>query len=523
MGAIKYLYLHTLKNKTKQALRKPITYFYIGLIVFYMTLVPLGFGEMAGDLGVANPFGMAGIFTAIGFWLVPGNIIAYAKRKGLVFRSSDVHFMFPCPISPKLILLYAHIRNLFMQILVTVFAVVCGGVVFKVALWKLAIYAVFALVVENIFEACTMMLIYGTEKLGEKQLDWIRKGAYALVGALVVIGFVYYLREGLSMQTVKNYLHSEAIQMVPVVGWYTSVIHLLFVGPSAINIAGTAAYVLMTIIVLIMAIRMKCSGNYFEDAMKFADDYEELLDKRKQGNNETRLGKKQKFGKATVTWKGSGAKAIYYRQLLEYKKTRFFIFDITSLFFLLAGIGIAILYVREGGFGDITEYVIPLASGYLVFVFTALNGKWARELKSPYTYLIPGSDFAKLWNATKIQVLQSFLNAVVITLPGAIVMKLGPWVTVFCIIFTTLVAANKLYVLAVAEIVTGNALGNVGKQFFQMLVQGFVLGFAVLGAVVGHYIGGLELSYAIMDIVLLVITALFMVLASLNFYRMEAA
>ena len=108
--------------------------------------------------------------------------------------------------------------------------------------------------------------------------------------------------------------------------------------------------------------------------------------------------------------------------------------------------------------------MIPMVSGYLIFVFTALNGKWAKELKSPYTYLIPDSAFRKLMNATAMQHVQSLVNACLITVPGGVVMGMAPMEILLCIVFYVVLSANKLYALAVAEVVVGATLGAFGRQ-----------------------------------------------------------
>lgn len=521
MGAVGYLYRRTLINRIKMSLHKPVTYFYMGLILFYMAFMPYSLRIMAMNGGIDSPGGMAGVLTLFAFWLIPGNLIAYAKRKGLVYRSCDVHFLFPSPIGPKQVLLYAHLRTIPMQILLNLFVVICGGFIFRVPVWKLVVYFLFSVVVENVLECCVMLLLYGTERLNEKQRSLIIKAAYGLLGILVIIGAYMYFLEGLSFQTVIHFLHSDAVQMVPVIGWYISVLHLLFTGATAVNIAGTILYFCLLAGVVTAAVRMKCTGAFYEDAMKFAEDYEEVLANRRQGGTDKRLGKKQKFGKASVNWKRTGAGALFSRQLLEYKKSRFFIFDTSTVFALAAGIIIPWLYVREEGFGAFTPFVIPAVSAYLIFIFTTLNGKWAKELKSPYTYMIPDSAFSKLVNATAIQIIQSLVNGLLITVPGAVVMGLSPVTTVLCVLAYVALSANKLYALAVAEIVVGGTMGTFGKQLFQMLIQMIVIGTAIMGAVLGFTMGGIDLAYLIMDVFMVLFTAIFMIVASLNFYRME--
>lgn len=523
MGAVGYLYRRTMANWIKKALHRPVTYVYIVIFLFYLSAVPFSLRMIAEQYGIDSPDGMASVLTALAFWMIPANLVAYAKRKGLVYRNSDVHFLFPSPVSPKKVLLYAHIRTLFMQVLLNLFAAACGVIIFRVAAWRLILYVLFSLVVENVTEGCLMLIFYGSERIGEDRRKWIVAAAYGLIGVLVVIGLYYYLTQGLSTAALGNFLNSDAVKLVPVAGWYISVIHLLFTGVTAMSVLGTLLYFCLLAAVVYGAARMKCTGAFYEDAAKFAEDYEEVLQVNRQGGARMRIGRKKKFGRASVNWKGTGARALFYRQLLEYKKGRFFIFDVSTLFSLGAGIGIAWLYLREGSFGGLEPYIIPMVSAYITFIFTTLNGKWARELKSPYTYLIPDSAFAKLLNATGIQLIQCLINGVLITVPGAVVMGLPPVTAVLCVAACAVLASNKLYALAVAEIAVGGKMGTVGKQFFQLFIQGFVITAAVLGAVLGYNVSGVTLAYCIMDIFLILFTLAFMVIAALNFYKMETA
>lgn len=513
-------------NRIRMALHKPVTYFYAVFILIYLTAVPVSLKMTAEAMGVDSAEGLAGVLTIMAFWMIPANLIAYAKRKGLVYRNSDVHFLFPAPVSPKRVLVYAYLRTLFVQILLNLFIVVYGGVMFHVETWRLVVYFVFSVFVENTLEGGIMILIYGSERMGEKQRGLIVKAAYGLVGILVVLGIYRYLQDGFGMRTVSSFLHSDMVQAVPLIGWYIGVIHLLFVGPSAVNTAVSVCYALALAAVSAAAWRMKCTGAYYEDAMKFAEDYEEVLESRRQGNTQKRLGRKQKFGKASVRWRGCGGRALFYRQLLEYKKNKYFIFDINTAVALIAGAGMAYFLIRENGLremGGFADFMIPVVSGYLIFIFTGFNGKWAKELTSPYTYLIPDTPFRKMVNAMMMQHIQSFVNACLITLPAAFAMGMPPVRALLCILFYVLLSANKLYALAVAYAVTGNTLGQTGRQLLQMFLQGMAIFAAVIGAAAGMTTMGIGAAYLFMDLSLLLFTVIFMVIAMLNFYNMETA
>ena len=82
MGAIGYLYRRTLVNRIKMALRRPITYFYIVVILFYIVVMPFSIKVWTEQFSIDSPEGLTGVLTVFAFWLVPGNLIAFAKRKG---------------------------------------------------------------------------------------------------------------------------------------------------------------------------------------------------------------------------------------------------------------------------------------------------------------------------------------------------------------------------------------------------------------------------------------------------------
>lgn len=177
MGAVGYLYRRTLANRVKKALHKPVTYVYIVFVLFYLSVVPVSLRVMAEQMGIDSPDGMVLVLTFLALWIVPANLAAYAKRRGLVYRSSDAHFLFPSPVSPKRVLVYAYIRTLFMQVLLNLFAVACGVIIFRVEAWRLAVYVLFSLVVENVTEGCIMLMLYGSERMGESQRKWIVRAA----------------------------------------------------------------------------------------------------------------------------------------------------------------------------------------------------------------------------------------------------------------------------------------------------------------------------------------------------------
>ncbi len=518
MGTIWYLYRKSFKNKFKKAVKKPITYFYLVLVLFYVFVMPFSIKVLLEEFQWQSADKLVLIFTVIAFWLVPANFISYAKRKGLIFRNSDVHFLFTSPVSPKVVLLYSHIRNLFVYVIVTIIVMLAGIFFFHTTLLQMLAYFVVAMILENMLESAVMILLYGSERIGDKGRKIVEIISYVLIAAFVVIALAKYAQQGLSVQMVMDYLLCDEIQMVPVVGWYISTMHLIFMGPDTLNIVCSILYVLTTLVLFVLAVKMPCSGEYYEDAMKFADDYQELLAKKMDGQT-ARLGKKEKFGKATVVYKGGGAKALFYKQLLEYKKSKFFIFDTQMIVvvILCAALG----YVWGEDMQEIKDFVLPLVMGYIVFCMSAVPGKWGAEIKSPYTFLLPDTPMRKLWYATLMEHVKSVITGLLIAIPAGILLKLPVHQVLLSVVFFTCLQACKIYNMVLAEVIVGNVVGKTGKQLFVLLLQGLVLGVTATVAVVGVMSFSMEVGYLMMIGVLAALAFALMTAANGCFDKME--
>ncbi len=524
MHALLYLTGRSLKNRIRKALHKPVTYIYLVIILFYLLAVPFGVRAMFEDIKLDSPEGMTAVFTVFAFWVIPVNLVAYARRKGLIYRRSDAHFLFPSPIGPKTILLYAHSKTLLTGLFMNIVLVLGCIYVFQVEPWRMLLYFLFTVVVENTLEGGIMLLLYGSERLGERERKWIVAVSYGLIGLLVLLAFVTCLGKSGSIrfEDVLAYLHSDGVQMVPLIGWYVAVLHLLFLGPTAVNVICSLLYLGTVVLVVWAAIRMKCTGEYFEDAEKFADDYDTVLETRRQGRTDVQLGRKKKVGKASITYRGKGAKAIFYRQLLEYKKSRFFIFDINTLCALIAGCFVSFLCSGEEGFAaENSSLILAGAMAYVTLIFSAYQGKWGKELLTPYTFLIPDNPFRKLWYATLMQHVQALVNGCLYVLVPVIVLHIPLSTAALTVLCYVVFCACKLYILTVAEVAVGNVLGNVGKQFFQLFLLGIVILLGVLGAALGMALGGINLAYVVMLVLLSLVLVILLTISTLCFYRME--
>lgn len=523
MNALFYLYRKTFINRMKKAIKRPVSYIYFAFIILYFVMIFWSFGPMIRDLSTDLASTLTAFLTIVIFIFLPSNLISYSKRKGLIFRHSDIHLLFPSPLSPKLILLYSHVRTMFMTLVLNIVMTIGGVLWFDMPVWKMLIYFIFSCVIENILEASLMILFYGNERFNKRQMKYFQGLMYLLIGTFVVIGIYMFIKEGVSMQVVTDYLHSPMIQMVPIIGWYISFIHMLFMGATTLNTIGSLLFIASVILLLIMAIRMKCIGDYYEDAMEFAEDYESAREKGSKGEVAV-VGWKKKYGKATVTYKGSYAKALFYRQLLEYKKNRFFIFGFYTLLCFGIGIFLAVLGYQDNfnNFGEYKIFIVLAVMAYLVFITISYRGKWGKELQRHYTYLIPDNSFRKLWYATLIEHIRAVIDGCLLATPLCIVLRIPLIQLVLMVITYVCLQACKLYAEVMVEAFLGNLLGTTAKHFAILFIEGIVIVIGIIGTVIGSIAVSVEIGFLMLIIIVTVMTLVMMAIASINFEKMES-
>lgn len=521
MNSLLYLKKRTFVNKLKKALRRPVTYIAAAGILGYAVMILWSFGMIAEDFGLDNPASFATVLSILVFLVMPADIISYTKRKGLVFQSSEVHFVFPSPENPKKVLLMASIRNYIIMVLFGLFFTVFGIVMIGVEVWRMLLYFIFFAVLENVLEGSMIIICYGNQTLPKTFFKVLSIVLYALMGVLVAVGFALLYFRGFEFGIINEYLTMPIVQAIPVIGWAIAFIHLLLVGPTTVNIICTICYVVTVVVLFICACKMKCTGEYYEDAMSFAEEFE--IRRKKAQKGEVAIGRNKKLKAAHVEYKGTYARAIFYRQLLEYKKNRFFIFGFNSLLFFAVGVGIAFLSTTDmmEEFRAGKPFIIPAIMAYIVLIFSGYLAKWSKELENPYTYLIPDNGIRKLWYATKIEHIRALVDGCLMTIPAAIALKLNPLTEVLTILLYICLNANKLYLNILSEALLGNVLGNTGKTLLRSLFQGLVMLAAIIMAAVCGILIGVNAGFAGMIIMTVALTIGIAVGAATAFDKME--
>lgn len=525
MKGLIYLYQRTIGNRIKKALKRPVTYVALVFILLYAAMICLGFSTMIEEGNLASPENLVTILSGLILLILPSNVISYSRRKGLLFRPSEVHFVFSAPVSPKTVLMFTGVKSFAGNILLGIAVFAAGLAWFHAGILKMTLYFLFFVIFESILEASIIIFCYGNETLPKKFFKILPYVMYAFMAIIAGIAVYLMVTEEPSFELIRNYFAEPVIQLVPIVGWNIAVTRLIFLGPDVINVIGTILFLASTIIMFAVAWNMKCTGAYYEDAMKFADDYKAAREKQKKGIvSIPGLEKRKKLKEATVEYKGCYAKAIYFRQMLEYKKNRCFIFGWNTLLCLGVGILIAVVgcfndAVSEFGEGKI--FIIPAVVAYVTLIFSGYATKWSKELENAYTYLIPDTALKKMWYATKIEHIRAIIDGVLVTLPGAVVFGISPVLTVLTVLLYVCLMANRLYYNMCADALLGNTLGNMGRSLVKVFLQGIAITFAIIAAAAAGISLGVEAGFFMMILVMGLLTFAGAAAASISFERME--
>lgn len=520
MKTLWYLKKRQFINRLKRRLKKPLTYVWAVLIAAYAVFMVYAFSVSFEVWGLGSPEGFALILSAFTLLTMPTNLKAYAKHKGLVFLPADIHLVFPAPFSPKSILLYGMIRLLTSSWILILILTIGGIWWFHLSAAQVILYLLGGIAVDSLFEGSLVILAYGNDALPE----WVRKAVsgaiYVIFGLAVALAVFLFFTVDHSLGAFGRMLAHPLLQCVPVLGWNIAMIRLILVGPTALNVICTGCYLAVTAAMAAAAVRMPCEGNYYEDALTFADEYQKALKKSKEGRMAV-VGQKETYRKARVKYRGTGAEAIYYRQLLEYRKHRFFFFGFNSLLNLGMGAALAVI----GVLGILTReealLCLPLLMAYVVLIFSGYATKWEQELKNVYTFLIPDNAFRKLWYATKIEHIRNLADGCLLVLPCFAFLGLSVWLALELIALYVCLRAANLYARMVCEGILGRLFGQFGMSLAKMVLFFLVVGIGGLFGGVAWAAAGPEAGFLVMIFYGLVLTGGLAAASALLFARME--
>ncbi|WP_334137398.1 putative ABC exporter domain-containing protein [Muricomes intestini] len=522
MRALFYLTKQSLVNNVKRAVKKPITLLIMIGGIIYGVFVIVMLGQLVRTVKVDSVRGLLAIVTIWTIYMFFGNFASYSSRKGIIFRPAHAHFVFPAPISPKLILIHGAWMNYLLSIIVAIVFFIAGITVFQIEVWRMLLFFLTGCVLELLMEGSIMTYLYANDRISAENMKWVGRIIRAFLIGVSLLIILYFRRYGLTLESAWSFFDWPGLQMIPFVGWNISAYHLILLGPAPLNIVCTTLYLLSVAGMFAVARHMKCEGGYYEDAAKFADDYAEMKQQKKNGEMVTSVGKKKKkFRRVKEHYEATGAKAIFYRQLLEYKKEKYFIFSKMTLLTLFIAVFFSYMMKDSVTETGMPQMILLGIVGYMILITTGYLGKWENEIKSPYLFLVPDSPIKKLWYSTLMEHIKALADGCILCIILGTAWGIRPGQTAMAVLIYTVLQANRMYIKVVVQCLLGDSFGKTGQDIIRMLIQMMTLGLGIGAAVLVGTLINIDFVFPIILIYSIIVTVIIGLLASFRFYSME--
>jgi hypothetical protein len=480
MAAIGYLIRKSIKNWLLDLKSKPQ---YIVLIAFVgLMLLSSILGGKITDRNYNEAFVSSLFLVAT---LVFGGVTIYGgvSETRSFFRLADVNLMFPSPIRPSHVIVYAMIRNvstLAFTMIIMVYQI--GTLRFTLGMTPpmiaLTFICIFLMLVMSLTTSMCIMLLCN----GRPRRKTLIKGLLVAVLSLLLIyavaaGKTYSGSGGLNMFTA--ICSNKYLDLIPIIGWTRG----LFVALISLQLFPAIVYgclCLALLIVEIVAIS-RTKSDYYEDVLDGASRREQVRQAVKDGKRAyiPRSSKEKTIRKIGING-GKGASVFMYKRLLEQRRMALGMLSFTTIIIAAAGIFMSvILHVSFFAF---------LGIAALLSVFLQRIHSWEGELTKIYIFLAPSEPERKLFFAILPDLFTSMIDSVFVFIIGFALFSTG--------LFSALTGA--IAYLSVTVLITGSSVvvrRIFGSDTKNPLVQAFavylpmiVMGIGVVPAVIAQFI-----------------------------------
>ncbi|WP_322199325.1 putative ABC exporter domain-containing protein [Acutalibacter intestini] len=510
-----YLTAVKLKNQLKEAVKHPAKLIYIIFIAAALVLSTIGGQTNAEHLELRPLQELTAImvlFYSLMFLITFINGVNGGAGNYPMFTLSDVSVLFPSPLRPNKVLFYGLFRQLGLSLLLGFFllfqynwmhglyGVEYGHLIFIVLGYGLSLFlgqvcAMAAYVRSSGNDNARRVVKYCVYGVTLGFVVWML--ARCLPGVLAVSASGSLSEEGGFLLTTEftglleegtNFLATIGI-FFPVSGWAAGLIGGVFAQEWLT--AGLCALLIAAAFLVALLLVVKNKNNYYEDVLQTAEVAQSAITAKKEGLPAEMTPKKVRLGKTGLE-RGRGASAIFFKHQMENRRSGVLMFSKTSIIFMLVIIGCSMLYntLFEAEEPSAVLVAVFAMSTYMQ-IFSESAGRFNWELTKPYIYLIPEPPLKKLLWAIGENLVADVCEAVVIYVPVALIIGLGPVDMLMCIV------ARVSFALL---FISGNML--VERVFGSVRSKGLMLLFYFLAMII-LALPGVGLGIAVMAIELL--------------------
>ena len=445
-----YLTAVKLKNQLKEAVKHPAKLIYIIVLAAVLVLSTIG-GHVNSEHIEMRPLheltAIMVLFYSFMFLMTFLNGVNGGAGNYPMFTLSDVSVLFPSPLRPNKVLFYGLFRQLGLSFLLGFFLLFQYN-------WLHGLYGVeyshLLLIVVGyglclfLGQVCAMAVY--TRTSGNDRARSISKFCvYGLTLAFVAGLLLRCLPKLLSLagaaeaalmtvglEAGAEYLASVGV-FFPVSGWAAGVIGGLFTQNYLMT--GLCALLMLAALGLALGLVIKNKNNYYEDVLQTAEVAQSAITAKREGQPAEVMPKKVRVGK-TGLGRGEGASALFFKHMLENRRSGAFLFSKMSLIFMLVIVGCTILYsfIFSDEEDKTAAFVAVFTMSTYMQIFSESTGRFNWELAKPYIYLLPEPPLKKLLWGIGENLLADCCEAVAIFVPVSLILGLGPLETVLCMV-----------------------------------------------------------------------------------------
>lgn len=435
MGAFAYLLKRNIINYVKSFKHKPSRAFPFLFYGFILLMMAISFILEDSEPHYSNPkyfiTGLTVMLVIVFIYIIYSGII----RKNFKYNMSDVNLIFTAPIKSQNVLLYGFIREISSVLALSIFLLFQLPNLtlnFKFTKYGLVVF-LFSILLFFITLSFISLLMYGifsrfknVKKLAENIVKFI---------SLIVIGgislYIYLYSKGDYLGYSVELFNKEFWNYIPLIGWIRAIIIQCL---SEYNYS-LILYVLALVFTSVLCgfILYKLNIDFYEDALPSAEQNEVAQSLKNNGFDQKQIqninNKERKpilaRRKVNYNYSSTYAKAIFFRHVLECRKSGFGFLDIFSLIYF--GVSLFSWYV-----GLPIEFL--LGFGVYFMFLTTYAAKWANDFNTHFIFLIPAPSEQKLFYSTLISVIKYGVNSLILFLPVSILTKANPITVIFCIL-----------------------------------------------------------------------------------------
>jgi len=431
MKAIGYLLITTIKNRILNLRKKPAFLILYVIMALSIVVVLIANSKMKTEVKLDHTYAdvriLYAIITGVGLLFLYSFVSTGLSTGSTLFNMADVGLLFVAPISSRKILVYGLIKQMATTFLTAFF------ILYQVSTIRntfgldssaiLNIFLIYAIIIFFCQLLSIAVYIYSNGNSFRKKL--VKGILYGVFVALAGVLYLQYAKNGGTiLENVLNLMDFKPFHYLPVAGWAVMFISATIHGSYMFIIISLLLFLFSSIVIILLF--TTGDADYYEDVLTSTEIYYTRLQDAKAGKRVSSLKKVKVKEAQTGLRGGKGYSTIFYKHLLEMKRTSRFLFIDTFTIIASIGAGIACKYIN-------TEYSVYIVLGVLVYLqfFMTIFGRLSIELTKPYIYMIPEKSVKKVLAASMSTLLKPCLDAIIIFTVACIFSKTSPLLNLF--------------------------------------------------------------------------------------------